>query len=269
MKKRFFAAAATLSLLVTSLAQGGIYVTGGLTHQSVGLPGQRHKGTVVIRNSSDLPREAKIYQTDYSFTYEGVSKYGAPGELVRSNADWVSFSPRRMIVPADDTVTVNYTVRIPADPNLVGTYWSMFMVEEIPDTSPESTIITEGEVKIGITQVMRYAIQVITHIGDTGERRLNFMETKLLKEESSRTLEVDIENVGERWLRPFLWAELYDGEGRYVGKFEAGRRRIYPDTSVRYKVDLSEVPVGSYKALVVADCGGDFIFGANYNLKFE
>ena len=164
-----------LSLLVTSLAQGGIYVTGGLTHQSVGLPGQNHKGMVVIRNADNKPREAKIYQTDYSFTYEGISNYSAPGEMVRSNADWISFSPRRMVVPADDTVTVNYSVRIPDDPNLAGTYWSMFMVAEIPDTSPESTIITEGEVKIGITQVSRYAIQVITHIGHTGERRLNFM----------------------------------------------------------------------------------------------
>jgi len=29
------------------------------------------------------------------------------------------------------------------------------------------------------------------------------------------------------------------------------------------------VPEGDYKALVVADGGGDYIFGANYTLKFE
>ena len=90
-----------------------------------------------------------------------------------------------------------------------------------------------------------------------------------MKEESKRTLEVDLENIGERWLRPYLWAELYDGEGRFVGKFEACKHRIYPGTSARYRVDLSEVPKGDYKALVIADCGGDFIFGANYNLKLE
>ena len=108
-----------------------------------------------------------------------------------------------------------------------------------------------------------------THIGDSGERKLKFIETKLLKETQSRLLQVDIENTGQRWLRPYLWTELYDDTGRYIGRFENGRKRIYPRTSVRYKVDLSDVPKGIYKALVVADCGGNYVFGANYTLKFE
>ena len=82
-------------------------------------------------------------------------------------------------------------------------------------------------------------------------------------------MQVDIENTGQRWLRPYLWAELYDDTGRYIGRFENGRKRIYPGTSVRYKVDLSDVPKGIYKALVVADCGGDYVFGAERTLKFE
>ena len=56
---------------------------------------------------------------------------------------------------------------------------------------------------------------------------------------------------------------------KYIGRFEGRRKRIYPSTSVRYTVDLSNVPQGTYKALVVADSGGDYIFGANYTLKFE
>ena len=84
-----------------------------------------------------------------------------------------------------------------------------------------------------------------------------------------RVLQVDLENIGQRWLRLSLWVELYDESGRYIGKFDGQRKRTYPGTSVRCKVDLSNIPKGTYKALVVADCGGDYIFGANYNLKFE
>ena len=36
---------------------------------------------------------------------------------------------------------------------------------------------------------------------------------------------------------------------------------------MRFKIDLSPVPEGTYKALVVADCGGDSLFGATYTLQ--
>jgi len=44
--------------------------------------------------------------------------------------------------------------------------------------------------------------------------------------------------------------------------------RIYPGTSVRHKIDLSSLPGGKYMALVVADNGDEYIFGAQYTLEF-
>jgi hypothetical protein len=127
----------------------------------------------------------------------------------------------------------------------------------------------DGQLKLGINQVFRYGIQIVTHIGDTGQRKLQFLDTKLLREGDTRILEVDLENTGERWLRPALWTEIYDTTGTYVGKFEAGTLRIYPGTSVRYKVDLTKVQKGNYKAVVIADCGADDVFGATYSLSVE
>ena len=84
--------------------------------------------------------------------------------------------------------------------------------------------------------------------------------------DGKRQLLVDVENTGERWLRGTLWVELYAKEGALVGRFDAGRLRMYPGTSVRYTVDLAGVLAGSYKALIVIDCGDDDVFGANVNL---
>ena len=266
---KIFVAVLAFTCLTASVAQAKVSVIGGLSHEKKAAPGEIYKGSILIKNSDIEPHEIKIYQTDYLFYFDGTSDYNTPGKSERSNADWLSFSPNWMIIPSESTVTVNYTMTVPADPNLVGTYWSMLMVEEIPKSSPESTQAEEVESQIGITQIVRYGIQMITHIGDSGERKLKFIETKLLRETKSRLLQVDIENTGQRWLRPYLWAELYDDTGRYIGRFENGRKRIYPGTSVRYKVDLSDVPKGIYKALVVADCGGDYVFGAERTLKFE
>ena len=75
---------------------------------------------------------------------------------------------------------------------------------------------------MGIRQVIRYGIHMVTHIGDTGVRRLEFLKTRLLREGERKILQVDIENIGERLLKSFLWAELYDEEGSHIGRFEGG-----------------------------------------------
>lgn len=255
--------------LMASVGDAGVSIVGGMTHQKQVVPGEAYKGSILIKNDNNEPQEVKIYQTDYQFRFDGTNNYGSPGKLERSNADWLSFNPSRLIILPKETATVNYTVKVPNDPNLVGTYWSMLMVEGIPKGSRESSQSEKDKTKVGITQIMRYAVQMITHIGDTGERKLKFLESKLLRENGKRFLQADVENIGQRWLRPILWAELYDQNGRYIGRFEGKQKRIYPGTSVRYTVDLTGVPEGTYKALVVADSGGDYIFGANHTLKFD
>ena len=258
-----------LFLLMPIGSEAGVSVIGGLSHEREVKVAETYQGVILIRNTAEEPQEVKVYQTDYLFFFDGRNLYGEPGKIARSNADWITFSPHRLIVPAKGTSAVNYTVKVPDDETLLGTYWSMCMVEGISKSSPEAINPEKDKVKIGVRQIMRYGIQMITHIGDTGIRKLSFLKTKLFKEEEKRILQVDLENIGERWLIPFLWTELYDEEGRYMGKFEGGRLLIYPGTSVRFRIDLSEVSEGTYKALVVADSGGDDVFGISYTLKFQ
>lgn len=268
MNRRIILPAFIFLLLAFSLAEA--MIVGGLTREHQAQPGQTYKGQIVIKNDSNSPTEIKIYQRDYKFNYKGENFYSRPGKEQRSNANWITFSPHKFIVPPQQKVVVKYSVKLPDDPNLNGTYWSMLMVEKIPPGSAESTISAEDEKHhIGIRQIIRYGIQMVTQIGSTGERKLEFIGTRLLKEENKRVLEIDIENTGQRWLRPFLWTELYDSSGNYVGRFDARRRRLYPHTSVRYQLDFSDLPKGDYKALVIADAGQDYIFGANYKLEFK
>ena len=142
------------------------------------------------------------------------------------------------------------------------------MVEEIPKNSPESIQAEKGKAIMGVLQLIRYGIQIVTQIGNSGAGVLKFLNSSLQWQGDKRVLQIDIENIGSRWVRPVLWVELYDSNGKLIGKFEGDQFRIYPKTSVRYRVDLTEVPDGIYKALAVADCGDDNVFGINYTLKF-
>lgn len=256
---------ACLCALPSLCSQAQISVSGKLTRKFVVELGHFYEGEIVIANAGDVPTEAAVSQSDYLFFADGRYLYPDPGSVEHSNAPWITLSlflPASLIVPPGEEVFVHYRIEVPNDPSLAGTYWSMIMVTAAA-TLPEK-VPAEGEV--AIHQVVSYGIQIITHIGDTGERKIDILDVKLLREEGI-ILQIDVENVGERLIGPEVWAELYDEEGTSIGRFEAGRRGIYPGCSVRYRIALSEVPSGEYKALVIFDNNDEYVWGAQYDLE--
>jgi hypothetical protein len=253
----------------TAVCRGAVAVA-ELSQERAAKPGDVYGAAITLRNRDEVPQAVRVYQADYLFFSDGRNVYGAPGSLDRSNADWITFSPRFLEVPPNGSATIEYAVSVPGNEALVGTYWSLIMVEELAN-GPLSgqSVRAEGEVHTGVRQVLRYGVQVVTHIGDTGTRVLRFADRALTATaDGRRTLRADVENTGERALRPYVWVELHDDTGGRLGRFQTDRKRLYPGTSARYTIDLSDVPGGSYQALVVVDNGDEHVFGAQYNLEF-
>ena len=255
-------------LLSIELCSAGISVIGGLTREKTVKPGEKVEGIILLKNSGEGLSEVKVYKTDYLFSADGKNIYGEPGSIPRSNSRWITLSPNRLTLNPGETVSVHYTVQVPDIPDMTGTYWSMIMVEPIPETSP---LIRgeKGKARVGVQTIIRYGIQIVTDMSNTGTRKVRFLDKKLISEKGNRILQIDIENTGERWLSPLVWIELYNIEGINLGRFESGRMRVYPGCSVRHKVDLTNVPKGMYKSLVIADNGDEYIFGAQYDLEIK
>jgi hypothetical protein len=241
-----------------------ISIVGSLTREYTVVPGEKNRGSITIHNTGEKKVRVKIYQRDYMFFCDGHSDFGEPGEGKRSNANWVRFNPTYLTVPPNEKMKINYLISTPRIRTLNGTYWSVLMIEEMP-------IISAGVEKRGvaINSVMRYAVQMITHMGKTGKRNLKFIGSRIVKDEDKLFLEIDLKNTGQRLLRPSLWVELYSTNGRKMGRIEGRKMRTFPNTSIRQQVDLSSVSQGKYKALVVADCGGDDVYGITYTLRKE
>jgi hypothetical protein len=266
------------------LSFAGVLVMGELTREKTLQPGDSFEGKINLKNTGETSCQIDVYQTDYLFYADGSNAYGKPGTAVRSNADWLSVAPNRLTVPPHEMASVYYTVRVPQiqklasayndfqvpeSPDLIGTYWSMVMVEPVPQTGPKSIEDETRKTKMGIQTKIRYGIQMVTHIGDSGARMIKFSNKRLINQNGRRYLQMDTENIGERWLSPTLWVEIYDSHGEKVGRFESSKKRIYPGCSVRHEVDLTDIPKGKYKALVVADNGDEYVFGAKYDFGIE
>ncbi|NQV71837.1 hypothetical protein HQ496_01845 [bacterium] len=257
---------AILLLLSVRDVSAQIIVRGKLAHDIDVFAGQQVTGTITVDNESDTLQEAKVYLTDYMFHADGTNDYDEAGTGARSNANWIRFSPETMTVPPKSTVVVNYEITIPADAK-AGSYWSMMMVEGVDASSAESSTAPETERQVGFRQVTRYGVQVAVHIQQDAEKNVSFDEIQLLVDEDGNTFfQVDVTNTGALMLRPTVYMRIFAADGTEYGPFDGTQYRMYPDTSVRQRIELSSLPAGTYQALLVVDNGEDAVFGGQYEL---
>lgn len=259
-KKLFFYFFFTVFVPVYSTAN--IVVLNGLTHEKQLQPGESFRGAIQIQNASLKNKSVLIYQRDYWFSYTGESKHDEAGTMERSNAGWITFSPEMLDLGPNETATVNFEVNVPQTDSLSGTYWSVLMVEGV--VPPDTTDFSGG---VTINTAIRYAVQVITNIGETGTSDIRFLGLELGKQENISFLHVALENTGQRMLRPEMSVELFDSEGISAGIFKADSRKTFPGTSVMMTIKLEGVEPGKYTGVLVADCDDDHIFGTNVSFE--
>ena len=259
--------AAMVLILAGGACQAGVAVIGGLSRVSNGLPGDEIEHEIVLRNNEDIDMLVHVYPTDYVFFADGRSVYGEPGTMERSNAGWFALSTEWINVPAQSEITVYYRGRLPAGESLSGTYWSMLMVEPQAPAAVQAISDQRGKPGVSVSTEIRYGVQIITQVGESGAPDLRFIDRRLFGDGGRRMLQLDVENAGTKWVYPITWVELYDEQGSLVGRFESSQKRIFPGCSVRHEFDLSEVAEGKYTALVIIDNTDEYVFGAQYSLE--
>lgn len=263
------AALLALLVLVPALGRAQVGVVNGLTQEKICAPGETFESYIRLKNNGPQEETVKIYQTDYLFNCDGKSFYDAPGKIGRSNASWILPGAKQLSLAGFAQTDLRFSCKVPADPALTGTYWSIIMVEAVPPAAKGGKGAPTKDINVGISQVMRYGVQVVTHVGDTGARKIKFVGSEFVQDKARKTLQVDVENSGERWLRPISYVELYDDGGALAAKIQGERWRIYPGTSARFKFDLDKVSPGRYKALVVLDNQDSYVFGAQYSMSVD
>jgi len=252
----------TLILPFSAQVNANILVLNGLTHETISQSGGSYRERIEIQNSGTEERDVRVYIRDYWFSYSGESRHDEPGTLERSNASWIRYSPELLTLKPNEKGYVDFEVNVPQNDSLKGTYWSVIMVEGI---LPVDTTASSGGVKINTA--IRYAVQIITNIGETGKHDLQFAAMELVQDEGQKILNVAVENTGEYILKPEVSIELFDSGGNSVGVFKADRRKTLPGTSIRASIILEGIKPGNYTAILVADCDEDHIYGTNLSLE--
>ena len=256
-----------LFFMVCATLSAQIAITNEMSHYDVSFPGQTVYGSIKIQNIGTKNERVSLYQKDYLYHADGSNIFGNPGLDARSNAKWVALSQNEVLIAPDKEVEIPYSIKIPSDATLKGAYWSLVMVQSVtnsvlnPDKPPENSL--------GVQTGTRFGVQIITAIGDTGEGKITFSNPKIIHDDDTYGLQVDLENSGDRFLKAGIYVDLYSANGDYQGRFVGEKRSLLPGTSVRSSIMFPKKEAGRYKAQVVADCGGNDLFGVMYSLTFK
>jgi hypothetical protein len=263
-----FVIAALATCLVPAVSRAQIAVLSSTVEEKIAVAGQQYTGTIIVSNPGTQPQVARIYQTDYRFAADGTAHYDDPGSTPRSNASWIKPQASRIVVPPNSQVAVPYSVSVPQGDTLRGTYWSLIMVEGSPSEATAQTA-ANGKPALALGAVMRYAVQLATHIQNSGTRTVQFISPSAVKSASgAAALDVDMMDSGERGYRPTLWVEVYDAEGTLRAKAKQSRGLLYPGTSLHQHFDLGTLPSGTYKAVIFADTGEDSVYATQFTINY-
>lgn len=241
-----------------------VEVIGSLKNIQNAKPGEVLKGEIKIQNNDLTDQEVRIYQTDLLYNYQEKTFYDEPGGNNRSNANWIQFSPKSVILKGKETRNIEYEITVPQVDSLKGTYWSVLMIEGVTPIDPNQ----KGE--LNIRTVTRYAVQIITEMANRGNGTLKFLEPTLIRKEDKKLfLAVDLVNNGDHYISPEVSIELYDETGTSVKTIAAPKKGLYPNTSTRFMLDLEGLPSNkTYKAMIVAAGLDNDVFGLEYTLYF-
>ncbi len=263
MKTINFIFCVVLFTLLPFISFASIEIDGSLRLVHNGVQGQVYKGEIKVHNSDKFDQDAKVYQKELLYNYKGYTFYDDPTTHNRSNANWIKFSPKMIRLKGGETVYIQYEVSIPKHDSVIGTYWSVLMIEAVNPIDPNQP----GQ--MNINTLTRYAVQMITEVPDPNKGKLVFMEPILLKEGGKVFLGVDVENTGTHYINPEVSIELYNDKGESLKVIKANKKGLFPSTSNRFKFDLEGIPSGkTYKAVIVAAGANDDVFGLEYTLYF-
>lgn len=240
-----------------------VMVINGLTHVHAGRQGQLLKGKIQVKNVGATAEKILIYQNGLLQTCDEKNDFVPVEGQVRGLGKWIETNVDETVIQAGETYEIQYTINVPQDTSLSGSYWSLLMIEGAePINKALNSQFTVGS-------KIRYAVQIIADIGTPENPKLNFEKVDLKQAESgNKAVRAKLKNLGKFMVVPKLTLEIYSKDGQKIKAFESTYQKIYPFTCKDFAIEISGLANGKYDAVLVADYGQD-LFGTNLVIDIE
>lgn len=268
MRKLINKFAFLLLVFSSSALQANVIILNGLTHVHNGEKGKQIKGEIILQNLNKVnAQRVTVYLQDVLQSCDGKTEYANSGSHLRSLGNWITFNTSEKLLNPNEKFVITYFINIPEEINVenidYGSFWSALMVDV------DKPINEDNQYGVQINSKIRYGVQIIANVGDRVNPEIQFESIEIAKKSTGKhMLNVVVRNNGLYLVQPTLILELFDKNGESIKKVEALFKKVYPMNCKGFEIELLDVPVGDYDAVLVADYGGD-IFGNNITISIS
>lgn len=262
MKKLLYSFTFLFLVFSSDPVLANVIILNGLTHVHNSDKGKQIKGEIILQNLNKVSAQrVTVYLQDVLQSCDGKSEYSKSGSHSRSLGNWITFNTTEKLLSPNEKFVITYFITIPNDTTIenieAGSFWSALMVDV------DKPIKEDNQYGVQINSKIRYGVQIIANVGDRANPEIQFENIEIVKKPSGlNALDVIVRNNGKYLVQPTLILELFDKKGESVKKVEVTFKKVYPMNCKGFEIELKDVPVGEYDAVLVADYGGD-IFGTN------
>lgn len=260
MKTRLLTLAIFIIFINTAM-YSNVVIINGLTHVYSGASGQVIKGEVVLINNSTKEQKVSFELNDAIFSCSENRIFTKDKTHQQSSNTWFNANLMEKVLASKEQYVYRFTINIPEDSTLKGSFWSVLMV------NVEKPIKKESRGNIGLDTKVRYAVGLLTNVNSYDDLDIDFKNI-ILKDDEVKKLEVKIVNNSLFIEGTKLSLEVYDTKGDKVLEFKTRRNMVFPGFCKDYLIDVSKLPKGDYKCVLLADSREEFI-GTNVDLTIK
>jgi hypothetical protein len=209
-----------------------------------------------VSNDSDTPVAMRGSVMDLWYDpVTNLKKFGTPGTLPHSAANWVTFVPPTFTVPAHGAGKVKVVVTPPAD--AVGGSYAVLFVESKPELV-QATV----ESKPIYTNLRLGALLLLSAAGSE-DYRVAVTDTRLTPPTANRNLDLifDLANASNVHIFPEAHLTILNASKQVVGRTEAEIRRFFPGQKDSLKLTWAgTLPPGDYSAILTVSYGDSKVY---------
>ncbi|NKI25208.1 hypothetical protein HCG49_01365 [Arenibacter sp. 6A1] len=248
---------------LANLAFSNITILNGLTHTYTGRSGQVISGEVILINGSSEEERVTFELNDAIFYCDAPRIFTNEETHPKSSNDWFKAELMDLVLNPKEKYVYRFTITIPNDQQLRGSYWTVLMVNAEKPIKEET--LTDN---IGLNTKMRYAVGLLTHVNDFDAVNLEFNDMQLGKktENTNANMDIKLQNHSLFIEEVLLSLEVYDKNGVKVYEGKSTRKKIFPGACASFNLDISTVPEGDYECVLIADAREEYI-GTNISLQ--
>jgi hypothetical protein len=248
-------------ILSFQASNAGVVILNGLTHIHQSASGQLITGVIRMKNTDATEQRVIIYFNDLLQECGKGTVLSADITHKNSIKNWLTTNVNEHVFKANEEYELIYTINVPNDVEIDGSYWGVLMVEvEKP--------IKEDELEYGVKleSKIRYGIQIIADINDRKPSELDFYDIKIEEPDGNKLINVVLKNLGTFYVEPTLVLEVFNDQGEQQKKEEVKFKKVYPNSCKAFTLDISNLPKGAYTAVLIADYGENIY---SIDLEFE